>query len=165
MVPKHKGAAAAYFPDRDLLLLPSAQTKVNFGRDSEERALVIHECVHAWCDVSIPSKSGGIWNFAANALATADPMTKLTSEALAYVAMQLFYIYDNLQPGGKVATPYWATEQGIYGEAYRIAVSIWNKPGKIVPTAADQLKDEIMNDPAYDDIMADPSIAAGFDGV
>jgi hypothetical protein len=156
-----KGAAAEYDPINNVFRFPGAQTKSNFAMTTEERAMILHECVHAWCDVSVPTVGTAMHLVSI----VRGPMTKLTSEALAYVAMCLYYIYDLTDAGNDPAKSTWAADEELYGTAFGIANKIKNKPGAVVhKDDVLNLKVEIMNDPRYSDIQANPALIAGFNG-
>src|SRR5262245_13324170 len=122
--PRTKGAAAEYIAALNVVVFPSAQTNATFAQTAEERSLIVHECVHAWCDLRVPSVSNRIVTTAARVMMMTPglAMTKLTSEALAYVAGALYYLYDTAAAGGKSGTSPLVDLDGIYGEAFRIAL-------------------------------------------
>src|SRR5262245_25827786 len=146
------GAGAEYDQHENRFEFPDE----NFGEPAEERAAIFHECVHAWRDASRAP--------AHNQSDTARRLllrgSKLKDEAAAYVAEALFYLYDALSPKPPAA------DDSIHRESERIAASIMNRPGILIPAAcAAALKSQIMAQPLYWDIAAFPSEPYDYDGI
>ncbi|WP_315833276.1 hypothetical protein [Bradyrhizobium prioriisuperbiae] len=115
------GAGAAYDPNTDKLLFPTA----TFGGTLTEQMIIVHECVHAIFDIEGFKFTG----------------TYTENEGAAYVAGALYYRRSN--GGGHFADEPKKT-------ADRIARSIINAQGAVVPSdQVIALRSVIANHPEY----------------
>ena len=156
--PMSDDVAAYYDPRRNVFNFRRA----SYGQTDFQRMTIVHECVHAWLDVRMPTIRTE-YDAVAVALMTT---THLSDEAAAYVAGALFFIYEITLAGGTPALPDKWKSFPIYVEAYRIATKIMNRPGVTVPAAdANALKKMIIDSGDYPSIASDPARMAGNDGV
>jgi len=123
------GADAAYDPGDDVFDL----TDANYGTTAYERAVIIHESAHAWLDIRMPMGPTVQEKVIRKYFYTT---AWFMDEATAYVAGELFNLYDTTRAGAAPTTPSWATDaHSLDGIAHRIAKSIMNRPGAHVSAA------------------------------
>ena len=138
-------ANAIYHRGRDTFLVG----RFTFGKFADEKAALLHECVHAMTDIQMV-----LWTYGED-------------EATGYIAEMLFYRYHtgssataDVKAAGLSLTSYEA-------EADRIAGLIANTPGALVsPQDVRTLASLVLADPAYSGItLQDPSGANGVAGL
>ncbi len=151
----------AYY-DTDINTLVFPEPIATFGRNSGDRATIIHECVHALYDARgfKPPRSGRI--------RPAIGSLGIRNEASAYIADALYDIHsqtpaDNMTP----KRPYWAMNlNDPDGSSWTIAEKIWKTPGATVSAAdAAPLYTAIQNSPTYADLKANPGTVYFDDGI
>jgi hypothetical protein len=144
-------AWAEYDATSNKFLFPTA----NFGvADKLEKSAIVHECIHAWLDIRMPTGHRMKDGIVRGALRT----TMATDEAAAYVGEFLYYLYETTPKGGKPTLPAGWTDSPVYREGHRIAASIMNKSGaKVSDADVDVLKRAIMESKTYTFIKANPT--------
>jgi hypothetical protein len=140
------GAAAAYDNDDDVFRFPDT----NYGGTPAQRAVIIHESVHAMRDIwgaTIDTPSGP--------METTDTM----DEAAAYIAESLFRLYEKTPGKGE-----WLTD-GLRVKADAIAKSIMDRKGAVVSDHdVDTMQDLVASNRVYRNMgvtRKTPSLANG----
>jgi len=112
----HAGAAVSYDYDNDTLWLPNE----NYGENVlNEQILIVHECVHAFSDIT---------KYGLNPFHLNPTHYESANEALAYVAQFLFLLYS---VNGSIQLN---QRDDVQQTALDIAKSIKDRPGAIVST-------------------------------
>src|SRR5215813_11741760 len=129
-----RNANAIYDRGRDSFLVG----RFTFGKFPDEKAALLHECVHALTDIQ-----KFLWTY------TED-------EAAAYIAGMLFYRYYTGSSVKADAHSAGLTLSPLDKKADQIADSIANSPGAVVPSQEIvALRHLVVADPGYPDIQLD----------
>jgi len=136
------GQDASYSSVNNALHFPSAA----YGATMEERALIVHECVHAYRDaLGMKSRINGA---AANALGRTRGVQE---EAEAYIAQMLYSLYESTPTGGTPDRAALAGSDSLFDAAFDIAVKVWQTPGALVGVGDHaELRKAILADKGYD---------------